>query len=44
MIKDKKNNSNKINLVLLKRIGLPTINKTYKKNSLSVFLKNELRN
>lgn len=44
MIKDKKNNSDKINLVLLKRIGLPIINKTYKKNSLSVFLKNELRN
>ena len=44
MIKDKKNNSDKINLVLLKRIGLPVINKTYKKNSLSVFLKNELRN
>jgi 3-dehydroquinate synthase len=44
MIKDKKNNSDKINLVLLKRIGLPIINKTYKKNSLGVFLKNELRN
>ena len=44
MIKDKKNNSDKINLVLLKRIGLPIINKKYKKNSLGVFLKNELRN
>ena len=26
MIKDKKNNSNKINLVLLKKIGSPLIN------------------
>jgi 3-dehydroquinate synthase len=44
MIKDKKNNTDKINLVLLKKIGLPIINKEYKKNSLGVFLKNELRN
>ena len=43
MIKDKKNNSDKINLVLLKKIGLPVINKEYKKK-LSKFLKNELRN
>ena len=44
MLKDKKNNSNKINLVLLKKIGYPIINKEYKRNNLSVFLKNELRN
>ena len=44
MTKDKKNNSNKINLVLLKSIGSPIINNEYKKNSLGVFLKNELRN
>ena len=31
MIKDKKNNSDKINLVLLKKIGSPVINKEYKK-------------
>ena len=44
MVKDKKNNTNKINLVLLKRIGLPIINKEYKKNNLGIFLKNELKN
>jgi len=44
MAKDKKNNSNKINLVLLKKIGQPIINKEYKKNDLSKFLKSELRN
>ena len=44
MIKDKKNNSNKINLVLLKKIGHPIINREYTRNNLSVFLKRELRN
>ncbi len=44
MIKDKKNNSNKINLVLLKKIGNPIINREYKKDELAKFLKNELRN
>ena len=44
MAKDKKNNSNKINLVLLKKIGYPIINREYKKNILAEFLKNELRN
>ena len=44
MAKDKKNNSSNINLVLLKKIGYPIINKEYKKNNLSKFLKNELRN
>ena len=44
MLKDKKNNTNKINLVLLKRIGSPIINKEYKKNSLGIFLNSELRN
>ena len=44
MVKDKKNSTDKINLVLLKKIGSPIINKEYKKNSLGVFLKNELRN
>ncbi len=44
MVKDKKNNSKKISLVLLKKIGSPIINKKYSKNSLSLFLKNELIN
>ncbi len=42
MIKDKKNNSDKINLVLLKKIGLPVINKKFDKRILSIFLKKEL--
>ena len=44
MSKDKKNNSNKINLVLLKKIGSPVINREYSKKRLSLFLKNELSN
>ncbi len=42
MIKDKKNNSNKINLVLLKNIGSPTINFEYDKKKLNKFLRIEL--
>ena len=44
MVKDKKNNSDKINLVFLKKIGYPVINGEYKKSILAEFLKNELRN
>ena len=44
MLKDKKNNSNKINLVLLKKIGFPVIDKKYSKKTLINFLKNELKN
>ena len=44
MLKDKKNNSDKVNLVLLKKIGSPIINKNYSKKSLRLFLKNELNN
>ena len=44
MVKDKKNNSDKINLVLLKKIGTPIINKEYNKSSLRLFLKDELSN
>ena len=44
MIKDKKNNSNKISLVLLKKIGSPLINKEYDRKSINLFLKNELSN
>ncbi len=44
MLTDKKNNSNKINLVLLKKIGTPIISKQYSKNKLVEFLKKELSN
>ena len=43
MTKDKKNRSNKINLVLLKKIGTPIINKEYSKKKIGLFLKNFLR-
>ena len=44
MLKDKKNNSDKINLVLLKKIGNPIINQEFSKKRLSLFLKDELSN
>ena len=44
MIKDKKNNSSKINLVLLKKIGSPIFNKEYTKKNINLFLKNYLGN
>ena len=44
MIKDKKNNSENINLVLLKKIGLPIFNKQYSKKNLRLFLKKFLIN
>jgi len=44
MSKDKKNTSKKINLILLKKIGSPVINKEYTRKSLNIFLKNFLRN
>ena len=44
MLTDKKNRSNKINLVLLKKIGQPVINKEYSKDKILKFLKNELNN
>ena len=44
MLKDKKNNDDKINLILLKRIGTPIRNKVYTKNNLKLFLKKELIN
>ncbi len=44
MTKDKKNNSDKINLILLKKVGYPIINKSYSKNNLKKFLKKELIN
>src|SRR5210317_85291 len=44
MTKDKKNNSDKINLVLLKKIGQPIYKNQYSKNDLASFLKRELIN
>ena len=44
MAKDKKNRSNNISLVLLKKIGSPIINKEYSKKKIVSFLKIFLRN
>jgi 3-dehydroquinate synthase len=44
MEKDKKNNSKKINLVLLKKIGKPIFNLNFEKKKLYSFLKDELTN
>ena len=44
MMTDKKNNSDRINLVLLKSISNPTIDQKYNKNNLKSFLKKELMN
>ena len=44
MLKDKKNNSAEISLVLLKKIGSPLIDQKYNKKSLGMFLRNELSN
>ena len=44
MLKDKKNKSEKINLILLKKIGSPIINKVFNKNTLRLFLSKELVN
>ena len=44
MMTDKKNNSNRINLVLLKSISNPAIDQKYTKNNLKSFLKKELIN
>ena len=37
MMKDKKNYSNKINLILLKKIGTPIINNEYHKREIKLF-------
>ena len=44
MKKDKKNNNNKINLVLLKRIGKPVFNLSFTDKNLKSFLKKQLAN
>ena len=40
MTKDKKNTSNRINLILLKKIGSAIINNHYSINELKLFMKN----
>ena len=40
--KDKKNNTNKINLVLLRKIGHPTYNQQFDQKKISAFLRKEL--
>ena len=42
MEKDKKNNSSKINLVLIKDIGKPIIGKEFERKKIKKFLRNEL--
>jgi 3-dehydroquinate synthase len=42
MKKDKKNNTNKINLVLLKKIGYPTYKQQFNEKKISLFLRKEL--
>ena len=44
MVNDKKNNTNKINLILLKKIGTPLINEKFDKKKLKIFLGKELNN
>ena len=43
MSKDKKNSSKKINLILLKKIGFPIINKTFTNDIIKYYLKKELQ-
>ena len=42
MKKDKKNNTKKINLVLLKKIGYPIYNTQFEQKRINLFLKKEL--
>ena len=44
MLKDKKNFSNKVNLILLKKVGSAIINHQYKVDFIKSFLKSELTN
>ena len=44
MNNDKKNNSNKINLILIKKIGSPEFKKQFSNKSIQLFLKKELIN
>ena len=42
MKKDKKNNTKKINLILLKKIGKPSLNLNFENKKINSFLKEEL--
>ena len=42
MKKDKKNNTNKVNLVLLKKVGFPIYNLEFDEKKINLFLKKEL--
>ena len=44
MMNDKKNITKQINLILLKKIGTPVINKSFDKNKIESFFKRELFN
>ena len=44
MSKDKKNITEKINLILIKKIGSTVINNQYKKSKIKRFLKDSLAN
>ena len=44
MKKDKKNNTKKINLILLKKIGQPILNLNFENKRIHSFLKGELIN
>jgi len=44
MMKDKKNDSKKINLILLKKVGSTTINNYFDSEKIKNFLKKELIN
>ena len=44
MKKDKKNNTEKINLILLKKIGQPIYNLQFDEKKINLFLKSELIN
>ena len=44
MIKDKKNNSKNINLILLRKIGLPEYKKQFSSKKIKIFLERELIN
>ncbi len=44
MLKDKKNSTKNINLILLKKIGYPITNKIYSKKNIASFLKKNLTN
>ena len=44
MIKDKKNISQKINLILLRKIGTTVLDQKFNQNTIKLFLKKELNN